>query len=192
MIPRTRTAEAVLYGSRLARQDGVLQSGAKDSTGSRLKKDPGQEHSQEDNGVDARGSLEIRVRIGVVASGHGKQDDQDGDWQVCQALHAAEDSLAPRSFLLQVPVSVAQDHSAEQEALKEKMRRMILDVSGHEYAVLAVDEVGILHGISLGYGWRQAKSRDEVRTGVLHQGNQAVQRAKTGQDPRKGRGENEF
>ena len=55
--------------------------------------------------------------------------------------------------------------SAEQEALKEKMRRMILDVSGHEYAVLAVDEVGILHGISLGYGWRQAKSRDEVRTG---------------------------
>ena len=53
----------------------------------------------------------------------------------------------------------------EQKAFKERIRRMILGVSGHGYAVLAVDEADILRGTSPGYGWRQAKSRDEVRTG---------------------------
>ena len=45
------------------------------------------------------------------------------------------------------------------------MKRTILGVSGHGYAVLAVNEAGITRGTSPGYGWRQAKSRDEVRTG---------------------------
>ena len=48
---------------------------------------------------------------------------------------------------------------------KERVKRTILGVSGHGYAVLAVDEAGVMRGASLGYGWRQAKSRDEVRTG---------------------------
>ena len=48
---------------------------------------------------------------------------------------------------------------------KERVKRTILGVSGHGYAVLAVDEAGIMHGTSLGHVWRQAKSRDEVRTG---------------------------
>ena len=39
-------------------------------------------------------------------------------------------------------------------------------MSGHGYAVLAVDEAGVMRGTSPGYGWRQAKSRDEVRTGL--------------------------
>ena len=55
----------------------------------------------------------------------------------------------------------------EQDTFKEKTKRMILGISGHGYAVLAVDEAGILRGASPGYGWRQAKSRDEVRTGFL-------------------------
>ena len=45
------------------------------------------------------------------------------------------------------------------------MKRTILGVSGHGYAVLTVDEVGSMCGTSPGYGWLQAKSRDEVRTG---------------------------
>ena len=48
---------------------------------------------------------------------------------------------------------------------KERVRRTILGVSGHGYAVLAVDEAGVMRGTSPGYGWRQAKSRDEIRTG---------------------------
>ena len=38
-------------------------------------------------------------------------------------------------------------------------------MSGHGYAVLAVDETGIMRGTPPGYGWRQAKSHDKVRTG---------------------------
>ena len=53
----------------------------------------------------------------------------------------------------------------EQEAFKERTKRMILGVPGHGYTVLAVDEAGILRGASSGYGWRQAKSRDKVHTG---------------------------
>ena len=45
------------------------------------------------------------------------------------------------------------------------MKRTILGVSGHGDAVLAVGEAGVMRGTSPGYGWRQAKSRDEVRTG---------------------------
>ena len=48
---------------------------------------------------------------------------------------------------------------------KERVKRTIPGVSGHGYAVLAVDEAGVMRGTSPGYGWRQAKSRDEVRTG---------------------------
>ena len=48
---------------------------------------------------------------------------------------------------------------------KERVKRTILGVSGHGYAVLAVDEAGVMRGTSSGYGWRQAKSRDGVRTG---------------------------
>ena len=53
----------------------------------------------------------------------------------------------------------------EQNMFKERVKRTILGVSGHGYAMLAVDEAGVMRGTSLGYGWRQAKSRDEVRTG---------------------------
>ena len=53
----------------------------------------------------------------------------------------------------------------EQDMFKERVKRTILGVSGHGYAVLAVDEAGVMRGTSPGYGWRQAKSRDEVRTG---------------------------
>ena len=56
-------------------------------------------------------------------------------------------------------------HAEEQEAFKEWTKRMILDVSGYGYAVLVVDEVGILRGASPGYGWRRAKSRDNVHVG---------------------------
>ena len=54
----------------------------------------------------------------------------------------------------------------EQDMFKERVKRTILGVSGHGYAVLAVDEAGVMRGTSPGYGWRQAKSRDEVRTGL--------------------------
>ena len=80
----------------------------------------------------------------------------------------------------------------EQDMFKERVKRTILGVSGHGYAVLAVDEAGVMRGTSPGYGWRQAKSRDEVRTGFLHQGSQAVRGAWTRQDPRKGRGAHEL
>ena len=53
----------------------------------------------------------------------------------------------------------------EQGMFKERVKRTILGVSGHGYAVLAVDEAGVMRGTSPGYGWRQAKSRDEVHTG---------------------------
>ena len=53
--------------------------------------------------------------------------------------------------------------AGEQNMFKERMKRTILGVS--ECAVLAVDEAGIIRGTSPGYGWRQAKSRDKVRTG---------------------------
>ena len=53
----------------------------------------------------------------------------------------------------------------EQGMFKERVKRTILGVSGHGHAVPAVDEAGIMRGTSPGYGWRQAKSRDEVRTG---------------------------
>ena len=53
----------------------------------------------------------------------------------------------------------------EQDMFKERVKRTILSVSGHGYAVLAVDEAGVMRGTSSGYGWRQVKSRDEVRTG---------------------------
>ena len=52
-----------------------------------------------------------------------------------------------------------------QDMFKERVKRTILGVSGHGYAVLAVDEASVMRGTSPGYGWRQAKSRDEVRTG---------------------------
>ena len=42
--------------------------------------------------------------------------------------------------------------------LKKGVKRTILGVSGHEYAVLAVDEAGVMRGTSPGYEWRQAKS----------------------------------
>ena len=57
--------------------------------------------------------------------------------------------------------------AGEQNMFKERVKRTILGVSGHGYAVLAVDEAGVMRGTSPGYGWRQAKSRDEVRTGSL-------------------------
>ena len=53
----------------------------------------------------------------------------------------------------------------EQDMFKERVKRTILGVSGHGYAVLAVDEADVMRGTSSGYGRRQAKSRDEVRTG---------------------------
>ena len=53
----------------------------------------------------------------------------------------------------------------EQDMVKERVKRTILGVSGHGYAVLAVDEAGVMRGTSPGYGWHQAKSRDEVRIG---------------------------
>ena len=45
--------------------------------------------------------LEVWVRTGVMAFGHGKRDAQEGDWQACQASHAAEDPAPPRPFVLQ-------------------------------------------------------------------------------------------
>ena len=42
----------------------------------------------------------------------------------------------------------------EQDMFKESVKRTILGVSGHRYAVLAVDEAGVMRGTSLGYGWR--------------------------------------
>ena len=80
----------------------------------------------------------------------------------------------------------------EQDMFKERVKKTILGVSGHGYAVLAVDEAGVMRGASPGYGWRQAKSRDEVRTGFSHQSSQAVRGAWTRQDPRKGRGTHEL
>ena len=53
----------------------------------------------------------------------------------------------------------------EQDMFKERVKRTILGVSGHGYAVLAVDEAGVVRGTSPGYGWLQAKSRDEACTG---------------------------
>ena len=53
----------------------------------------------------------------------------------------------------------------EQDMFKERVKRTILCVSGHGYAVLAVDEASVMRGASPRYGWRQVKSRDEVRTG---------------------------
>ena len=53
----------------------------------------------------------------------------------------------------------------EQDMFKERVKRTILGVSGHGYAVLAVNEAGVMRGTSPGCGWRQAKSRNEVRTG---------------------------
>ena len=53
----------------------------------------------------------------------------------------------------------------EQDMFKERVKRTILGMSGHGYAVLAVEEAGVMHGTSPGYRWRQAKSRDEARTG---------------------------
>ena len=35
---------------------------------------------------------------------------------------------------------------------KERVKRTILSVSGHGYAVLAVDEAGVMRGTSPGYG----------------------------------------
>ena len=37
---------------------------------------------------------------------------------------------------------------------KERVKRTILGVSGHGYAVFAVDEAGVMRGTSPGYGWR--------------------------------------
>ena len=53
----------------------------------------------------------------------------------------------------------------EQDMFKERVKGTILGVSGHGYAVLAVGEAGVMRGASPGYGWRQTKSRDGVRTG---------------------------
>ena len=80
MAHRTRTDKAVLYHSRLARPDGAARPGRKVRPEVDWKEeDPESADAQEDNGVDAQGSLEVRVRAGVVASGHGKRDDQEGD-----------------------------------------------------------------------------------------------------------------
>ena len=56
------------------------------------------------------------------------------------------------------PVPRKTSPAEEQNMLKERMKRTILDVS--ECAVLAVDEAGIMRGTSPGYRWRQAKNRD--------------------------------
>ena len=53
----------------------------------------------------------------------------------------------------------------EQDMFKKSVKRTILYVSGHGYAVLAVNESSVMRGTSPGYGWRQAKGRDEVHTG---------------------------
>ena len=42
----------------------------------------------------------------------------------------------------------------EQDMFEERVKRTILGVSGHGYAVPAVDETGIMRGTSPGYGWR--------------------------------------
>ena len=55
--------------------------------------------------------------------------------------------------------------AGEQNMFKERVKRTILGVSGHGYTVLAVDEAGIMRETPPGCGWRQAKNRDEVRTG---------------------------
>ena len=65
------------------------------------------------------------------------------------------------------PVPRKTTPAEEQDMFKERMKGMILGMSGHGYAVLAVDEAGVMRGTSPGYGWRQAKSRDEVRTGFF-------------------------
>ena len=53
----------------------------------------------------------------------------------------------------------------EQGVFKEMVKKTIMGVSGHGYAVLAVDEADVMCETSPGYGWRQTKNRDEVRTG---------------------------
>ena len=65
------------------------------------EEDPESADAQEDNGVDAQRPLEVRVRAGVVAPGHGKRDDQEGSRQARQTPHAAEDPAPPRPFVLQ-------------------------------------------------------------------------------------------
>ena len=55
--------------------------------------------------------------------------------------------------------------AGEQDMFKERMKRTILSVSGHGYAVLAAGEAGTMRGTSPGCGWRQAKSRGGVRAG---------------------------
>ena len=63
----------------------------------------------------------------------------------------------------QVPRKTAP--AEEQNMFKERVQRTILGVSGHGYAVLAVDKAGVMRGTSPGCGWRQTKSHDEARTG---------------------------
>ena len=53
------------------------------------------------------------------------------------------------------PVPCKTAPAEEQEAFKERVKKTILGVSGHGYAVLAVDEAGIVHLTSPGYGWCQ-------------------------------------
>ena len=115
--------------------------------------------------MDTLGSLEVRVLTGVMASGHGKRDAQDG------GRHAKPRTL--RRILRRLGLSYSKPRpvprktasAGEQNMFKERVKRTILGVSGHGYAVLAVDEAGVMRGASPGYGWRHAKSRDEVRTG---------------------------
>ena len=55
--------------------------------------------------------------------------------------------------------------AAEQSAFRERVKRMVFGLSRHRYVTLAVNEAGLVRGASLGYGWRQAGSHDEVRMG---------------------------
>ena len=48
----------------------------------------------------------------------------------------------------------------EQNMFKEMVKKTIVGVSGHEYALLAVDVVGVMRGTSPEYGWCHAKNCD--------------------------------
>ena len=122
--------------------------------------------AQKDNGVDALGSLEVRVRACIVASGHGNEmlRRETGRYAKPRTLRRILRRLG-LSYSKPRPVPRKTAPAGEQNMFKERVKRTILGVSGHGYAVFAVDEAGVMRGTSPRYGWRQAKSRDEVRTG---------------------------
>lgn len=143
--------------------------------------------------MDAHGSLKVRVRVGIVASGHNKQDDQDGDWQVRQAAHAAGDLAPPRPFLLQAKAGAAQDRyrmGARHVQGKDKK-----DDPGHVRTRVCCAGSRLGRHPAWGVSRIRVASGQKSRLGahrIHHQGSQAVRGARTGQDPRKGRGEDEF